>query len=189
MDAPIVMMNRLKDWLIKKKTIVAIAIAICIIILLCLFYNPLIFIIIFSISIFLITFVFPILYYYQLMKQQVLPEEYYFKFVEKNHHHLEENLLIKMFEIRINNQRNFLFSYLAVLVAFTFATLSNKDYFKSVIIYGPLNQYYWFSSFGIIGILVLCYATFGFDRFTLKELEILIKAKERLKQLQSESDL
>ncbi len=99
---------------------------------------------------------------------------------------LSHCVLVKMYEVRINNQRNFLFSYLALLVAFTFATLSNKDYFETVT-YSFLNLYYWDISVGIIGILVLIYSTYGFDRFTLKELEILLKAKERLEQLKGDN--
>ncbi len=157
------------------------------IVLLSFFFSPLIFIIVASFSILLISGIFPILYYIQLLKQSVHPEDYYLKFVEKNYSHLDEPLLIKIYEIRINNHRNFLFAYPTLLATFTFVTLSNKDYLKNFIIYGALNQYYWFIGFGIIGILVLVYATFGFDRFTLKELEILIKAMERLKQLKSEN--
>lgn len=177
--------NWLKNININKKTI-GITIYL-LIVLLSFFFSPLIFIIVVSFFILLISGIFPILYYIQLLKQSVHPEDYYLKFVEKNYSYLDEPLLIKMYDIRINNQRNFLFSYLGLMVAFTFATLSNKDYFKNIIIYGALNQYYYFISLGILGILVLIYATYGFDRFTLKELEILIEAMERLKELKREN--
>lgn len=172
---------------ITKKTIgIAICLLDLLIFLLSFFFNPLVFIIVVSLSILFISGIFPLLYYVKLLKQQITPEDYYLKIVEKNYTHLDENLLIKMFEIRINNQRNFLFAYLALLVAFTFATLSNKDYFKTITT-GVLNLYYWYIGLGIIGILVLVYATHGFDIFSLKELEILFKAKEKLKQLKGEN--
>ncbi|MFZ3060165.1 MAG: hypothetical protein WA102_10560 [Candidatus Methanoperedens sp.] len=181
------MLDKEKAWLKDVKiTMKTVGIAICLldllIFLLSFFFNPLFFIIVFSVSVLVISGIFPILYSVQLLKQPITPEDYYLKIVEKNYIHLDEPLLIKMYEIRINNQRTFLFAYLASMVAFTFAILSNKDYFKTIT-YGVLNLYYWNIGLGIIGILVLIYATFGFDKFTLKELEILIKAKEKLKQL------
>ncbi len=184
------MSHTIRWYQISEKTKKTIGITICLIDLLILlssfFFNPLVFIIVVSLSILFISGIFPILYYVKLMKQQITPEDYYLKIVEKNYSHLDEPLLIKMFEIRINSQRNFLFAYLTLLAAFTFATLSNKDYFKTMTI-GVLNLYYWYIVLGIIGILVLTYAIFGFDRFTLKELEILIKAKEKLKHLKEKN--
>jgi len=185
------MFDNENDWLkkvkITKKTIgIAIYLLNIIIILLSFFFNPLVFTIVVLFSVLLVFGIFPVLYYVQLLKQPITPEDYYLETVEKNYIHLDETLLIKMYEIRINNIRNFIFSYLALLAAFTFATLSNKDYFKTIT-YGALNLYYWDLGSGILGILVFIYATYGFDRFTLKELEILFKAKERLKQLKGEN--
>ncbi len=183
------MSNEENDWLkniVRNKKTIGITIYF-LIVLLSFFFSQLIFIIVVSFSILLISGILPILYWFQLLKQQITPEDYYLKIVEKNYTHLDETLLIKMYEIRISNQRNFLFAYLTLLAAFTFATLSNKDYLKNIGYYGGLNEYYWFLGLGIIGILVLIYATYGFDRFTLKELEILFKAKEKLEQLQREN--
>lgn len=178
------MLDKEKDWLkdvkITKKTI---GIAFLLIVILSFIIIPLIFIILVSLA---IPIGLAILYYVQLMKQPISLEEYYLKFVEKNYIHLDDNLLIKMFEVSVNNKRNFLFSYLALLGGFIFATLSNKDYFKTITS-GFLNLYYWNIGIGIIEILILVYATFRFDRYTLKELEMLFKAKEKLQELKREN--
>ena len=118
-------MNSLKDWLNIKRNKKTIGIAIYLLILIItLFLEKSIFIIIILVTIIIISSIFPGLYTFQLFNQQITPENYYLKILKNNYIYLDESILIKMFEIRINNHRNFLFTYLALFVTFTFAILS-----------------------------------------------------------------
>ncbi len=90
------MLDKKRDWFEENKKTIGIVIysIILLIILLGYFYNRSFFIIVISVSILLISGIFPILYYVQLMKQQITSEDYYLKIIENNYTHLNENLLV-----------------------------------------------------------------------------------------------
>jgi len=141
--------------------------------------NVIFFIILFTVGI-------PIWYLLLIQKQPITSKDYYMAIIEKEHRHLDENLLTKMLEMRIANLRNFIFAYLALLATFTLVIAFNLD---KVHQYSP-NSYVpeLCVLTGIIGIMVFVYYSFRLDRETIMELKELFKAMKRLDQLKKHSD-
>lgn len=181
-------MNSLKEWWKKNnKTLIFLIIGVDIFLLgLLLLLLPIFFIYLFILNIITLTLLIPLLFYLSLIKQQISPEDYYLKTVETNYNDMDdETILIKMFEIRISNLRQFLFGYLVLTATFTLAVTSNEriyNYFNTTTIIGVGSAKVIIAT-GIVGILLMVYYTFGVDRLTLKDLEVLFKAKEKLRQL------
>jgi len=149
-----------------------------------LFLGKLIFLYYLLLNILIVFNIIPLYYIIMLNKQPVGPRDYYFRTIEKNYMYLDENLLTKIFEIRLNNMRQFIFAYLVLIVTFTLTITFNPEahnYFKEVIL--GVDSYKIVTAIGTIGTFFLVYYTFSTDRFTLNELEFLFKAKEKLKQL------
>ena len=133
-------------------------------------------------NIIIIFILFPILISEIFYRQIMNPREYYFKTIDTNYGNMTNDILIKMFEIRINNLRNSLFTFFAITVSFALTIMFNEksyDFFENI--YGGTKLVIVIL---LIGIFILSYSIFGLDRTTIKEFEILLKAIERLKQLQ-----
>jgi len=129
--------------------------------------------------------------YLYLEKPQVNPEEYYFQTISTNYKHLDENLLMKMFEMRLNNNRQSLFVYLVLIATFTLTIAFNPEaaiILKTPIILG-ITVHIFYLIVGIIGLIILVYFSFRMDRFTLKEMEILFKAREKLNNFKEKDKL
>ena len=181
-------MNSLDEWWKNKEVYQKVLIVIGVVDLLILgvtfFYEKLVF---FDFRLLNIIILFdmiliPALYLIMLCKQPISPEEYYLKNINDNYMYMDESLLTKIFEIRISNKRQSVFAYLFLFVTFTLTMSFNPEaynYFKVTIGSGSTLLI----AVGVIGILVLVFYTFGIDRLTLKELEILYKAKKKLRQL------
>ncbi len=143
------------------------------------------FLILLLLNIVLITIVIPILLYSQLLtKQGITPKDYYMATVEKEYRYLDNNLLTLMFELRMANLRNFIFSYLAFLLVFTLTIAFNPEKVRQYLHFSP--EY--FVLVGVIGILSLVYYSFRLDRETITELKELFKAMKKLDQLKKEAN-
>ena len=145
-----------------------------------------VFFILLLLNIMLLTIVTPILYFQLMLKQPISPKEYYITTVEKEYRYLDNNLLTKMFEMRIANLRNFIFAYLTFLATVTLAIAFNLE---KVHQHQP-NSYVpeLCVLMGVIGIMVFVYYSFRLDRETIGELKELFKAMKRLDQLKNGSD-
>ena len=180
-------MNSLKEWRENKKGYPKVSIIIgfyLLIFIVTFFYVKSVFLYFLLLTILILFIIIPILYSLLLIKQPITPEEYYFKTIKTNYMCMDESLLIKMFEIRINNLKQFIFAYLLLIMTFTLTMAFNpeaRNYFEKTIL--GVSSSTIFTVIGGIGILALVFYSFGIDKFTLKELEILCKAKEKLKQL------
>ncbi len=181
-------MNSLKDFCNNhEKTFILIGIDLFLLGVF-LFFEPKFFIYLFLLNIITLLLLIPLLILYLPIKLQISSKEYYFKTVETSYMHMnDENILIKMFEIRISNFRQFIFSYLVLIATLVLTVAFNQrayEYFDN-----PTFDLFGFSKAkiiivsGAIGLLSLILVTFGLDRLTLIELKTLFKAKERLKQL------
>lgn len=119
-----------------------------------------------------------------LTRRQIGSEEYYLKTVDcLKGAEDKENLVIKMFDIRINNQRNLLFAYLALTVTFALTIAFNDkayDYFDQSI-FGVSGAKI-VITMAMIGIFIFIYYTLGIDRLNLKELEALVNVREKLRK-------
>ncbi|RZN15970.1 MAG: hypothetical protein EF812_00870 [Methanosarcinales archaeon] len=93
------------------------------------------------------------------------------------------DLLTKLFEIRLSNRKQFIFTYLILITTFTLTIAFNSEAYKyfNETIYGVSSST--IIKAGGIGILVLVFAILGMDRSNLKELETLFEAKKKLRQL------
>lgn len=180
-------MNSLKEWWENKKgypkvpVIIVFYLLIFIVIFL---YVKSVFLSFLLVTILTLFIIIPILYSLLLIKQPITSEEYYFKTIKTNYMCMDESLLIKMFEIRINNTKQFVFAYLLLIMTFTLTMAFNpeaRNYFEKTIL--GVSSSTIFAVLGGIGILALVFYSFGIDRLTLQELRILCKAKEKLKQL------
>lgn len=91
-----------------------------------------------------------------------------------------------MFEMRMTNQRNIIFTYLAFLLtgflAIVFTLEKLRQYSHNP--YDPELLVLLFA----FGIMVLIYASFRLDRETINELKELLKAMRLLNKLKKESD-
>ncbi|MCK4321071.1 hypothetical protein KAX08_00935 [candidate division WOR-3 bacterium] len=173
---------------LKKKYLIILALAVfdLIALLATFIFIKYIFIILLLLNIMLITIVIPIWYYQLVVKQPITSKEYYRTIIEKEYQYLDNNLLTKMFEMRMTNLRNFIFAYLAFLVTFTLAIAFNLEKARQ---YSP-NSYFpeLCVSMGVMGIMVFVYYSFRLDRETIGELKELFKAIKKLDQLKKESD-
>ena len=133
------------------------------------------------ILLYLIVFPILILISKKSYNQSISSKEYYFKNIDANY--MDEDLLTKLFEIRLSNERQFVFTYLILITTFTLTIAFNSKAYKyfNEIIYGVSSST--IIAAGAIGIFILVFATFGMDRSTLKELETLFEAKKKLRQL------
>jgi len=135
-----------------------------------------------------IAIVIPTIWYYlRVVKQPITSKEYYRTIVEEEYQYLDNNLLIKMLEMRIANRRNFIFAYLAFLATITLAIAFNLEKVRqySHDLYFPVLCVL----IGVIDIMVFVYYSFRLDRETIMELKELFKAMKRLDQLKKESDM
>ncbi|CAD6490302.1 MAG: hypothetical protein KFBDDELM_00183 [Candidatus Argoarchaeum ethanivorans] len=126
----------------------------------------------------------PLWYFTKLYKQPISSEEYYLKNIDANYMYMDENLLNKLFEIRLSNRGQFIFTYLFLIVTFALTIAFNheaRNFFNRTNIGVSGSIILTVACF--IGILVFVFATFGIDRSTLKELETLFEAKKKLRQL------
>ncbi|RZB33247.1 MAG: hypothetical protein AEth_00040 [Candidatus Argoarchaeum ethanivorans] len=117
-------------------------------------------------------------------KQLISSKEYYFKNIDANY--MDENLLTKLFEIRLRNENQYIFTSLALIATFTLTIAFNSE------AYDYLNGTILYSSFIIIAeciIGIFVFYTFRMDRSTLKELETLFEAKKKLRQLKDSNIL
>lgn len=108
----------------------------------------------------------------------VSSEEYYTEIanIDKEYRHLDEDILIKMFEMRITNQRTFIFAIFAFFVTTIFAMQSYEParaYFSPEVLFIFLLLPY-------IPLLFLVYVAARFDKIVTKELKELFKAIDRL---------
>jgi hypothetical protein len=143
--------------------------------------NSVFFIVVFLNIVFII-YLIPTLYLIRLAKQPISSKEYYLGAVDQYSPYMDETILTKMFEIRINNRRNFLFAFLALLVTITFTIAFNKDaynFFNSQSIVG-ISSAKILIILGYIEVLVCVYYVLGFDREIFKELDMLFKARKKL---------
>ena len=129
-----------------------------------------------------------------LKKQAVGSEEYYgaiFK-KQKEHVHLDDNLLGKMFEMRITNRRNSLLAYLAFMLTYTLTiTLgSEKICPDSTVVPLVLCRLTVIicALVGVLSIGILAYHSARLDRYAIDELDELFKAMNRLDKIEKESD-
>ena len=135
-----------------------------------------------------IAIVIPTIWYYlRVVKQPITSKEYYRTIVEEEYQYLDNNLLIKMLEMRIANRRNFIFAYLAFLATITLVIAFNLEKVRqySHDLYFPVLCVL----IGVIDIMVFVYYSFRLDRETIMELKELFKAMKRLDQLKKESDM
>jgi len=98
---------------------------------------------------------------------------------------------MKMFEMRLNNNRQSLFVYLVLIATFTLTIAFNPEaaiILKTPIILG-ITVHIFYLIVGIIGLIILVYFSFRMDRFTLKEMEILFKAREKLNNFKEKDKL
>ena len=174
-----------RKYELKMKTNIIYLIVICLLDLLILGYtyftNLSNFFIFILLNIIIIFILFPILIFEILSGRIMNSKEYYFKTIDTNYSNMTNDILVKMFEIRINNFRNSLFTFFALTVSFTLTILFNEKAYiffentpggaKSVI------------TISLIGVLILSYGIFSLDRTTIEEFEILFKSIEKLKQL------
>ena len=125
---------------------------------------------------------------YLIMKQQIGSEEYYMKIVEiaKEDRHLDNELLTRMFEMRMTNLRHTIFTLLGLFFMLTIAIVINTktlhNYLDSSLYWATL------AGAGLFGILILLYGSVRFDRYAIEELDELFKAMKKLDQLKKESD-
>lgn len=145
-----------------------------------------IFIVLFLSTILIITVVIPIWFTLLLAKQPMASKEYYVPLIKEKYHDLDKELLTKMFEMRMTNQRNIIFTYLAFLLtgflAIVFTLEKLRQYSHNP--YDPELLVLLFA----FGIMVLIYASFRLDRETINELKELLKAMRLLNKLKKESD-
>ena len=139
-----------------------------------------------DIIIFLIVTISLLCFQYLIMKQQIGSEEYYRTMVEKEDQHLDNELLTKMFEMRMTNIRHTIFALLGLFLMLTIAIVINTktlhNYLDSSLYWATL------AGAGLFGILILLYGSVRFDRYAIEELDELFKAMERLDKLKKESD-
>ena len=124
---------------------------------------------------------------YPIMKQQISSEKYYRTIIEKEDQHLGNELLIKMFEMRMTNIRHTIFALIGLFLMLAIAIEVNT---KTLLIY--LNSpHYWAILAGacLLGVLILLYCSARIDREAIEELDELFKAMKRLDQLKKESDM
>lgn len=165
---------------LKKKYLIILALAV--------FDLIALFILFLTINIIIFLIVTISLLYFQclIMKQQIGSEEYYRTIVEKEDRHLDNELLIKMFEMRMTNLRHTIFALLALFLMLTIAIVINTktlhNYLDSSLYWATL------AGAGLFGILILLYGSVRFDRYAIEELDELFKAMERLDKLKKESD-
>ena len=119
--------------------------------------------------------------------QAVNPEEYYRIILkkEKEHIYFDNNLLSKMFEIRITNRRNSIFTYLVFLLTYTLAIILNSEkicQFSNVLLVLCRLIIMVCVLAGALGIGILVYQSARLDRYAIEELDRLFK------QLKKESD-
>ena len=123
---------------------------------------------------------------YLIMKQQISSEKYYRTIIEKEDQHLGNELLIKMFEMRMTNIRHTIFALIGLFLMLAIAIEVNT---KTLLIY--LNSpHYWAILAGacLLGVLILLYCSARIDREAIEELDELFKAMKRLDQLKKHSD-
>jgi len=144
------------------------------------------FIVLFFLSIIIITVIIPIWFIIILAKQPMTSKDYYEPLIKENYRDLDTELLTKMFEMRITNQRNFIFSYLAFMLTGFLAVVFNLAGLRQ---YLP-NPYYpvlLVLLFGF-GVILFIYGSFRIDRETITELKKLLKAMKLLDKLKKGSD-
>lgn len=147
-----------------------------------------IFIILLTLNISLITIVIPFVFFFQLGKLPINPKDYYMDIIETEYWHLDKNLLTKMFEMRITNRRNFIFTYLALLTTLALAIVFNlkkvREWFA--------DPYPYYSEslvlVCVIGIIVFVIYSFRLDRDTIRELKALFEAMKTLEESKNKSD-
>jgi hypothetical protein len=113
-------------------------------------------------------------------------KEYYVPLIKEKYHDLDKELLTKMFEMRITNMRNSIFSWLALLFTGFLAIVFNLDRLRQY----SQNPY----DLELVvlciafGIIVLLYASVGLDRATINEVKELLKAMKFLNKMNKGSD-
>lgn len=172
-------MNSLKEWWNNKKVyqkvlIIIVELDLLILILgVTFFYENLVFSYFLLLNIIILFDMIPISYLIRLYEQPISSEKYYLKNIDTNYRYMDESLLTKLFEIRINNRRQFMFAYLILIVTFTLTIAFNPEasnYFKGTM-FGVsgyhVSGYQIVTAAGVIGTLVLVFYTFGIDRLTI----------------------
>ncbi len=141
-----------------------------------------------NIIIFLIVLILLLGSQYIIIKQQIGSEEYYTKIVEiaKEDRHLDDELLTKMFEMRMTNLRHTIFTLLGLFLMLAIAIVVNSETLHKSLD-SPL---YWaiLAGLGLIGFLILLYCSARLDRYTIDELDKLFKAMKKQGQLKKKSD-
>ena len=113
--------------------------------------------------------------------QAVNPEENYRIILkkEKEHIYFDNNLLSKMFEIRITNRRNSIFTYLVFLLTYTLAIILNSEkicQFSNVLSLLLCRLIIMICALvGALGIGFLVYQSARLDRYAIEELDRLFK--------------
>ena len=177
-------MNSLKEWGNNQKVLIIIGFDLLILGVTFFYEKSVFFYFILLINIIILFSVIPIIYLIKLHKQPISPEEYYLEAIETNYMCMDESLLTKIFEIRISNIRQSVFSYLILIATFTLTIAFNPEaynYFNEPILGVSGSKIV--IAVGVIGILVSVFTIFGIDRLTLKELKHVCKTKKKLKQL------
>jgi uncharacterized membrane protein YbjE (DUF340 family) len=134
----------------------------------------------------IITVVIPIWFTLLLAKQPMTSKEYYVPLIKEKYHDLDKELLTKMFEMRMTNQRNIIFTYLASLLTGFLAIGLNLEKLGQYL-HNPYDPELVVLLFAF-GIIVFIYASFRLDRETINELKELLKAMILLNKLKKESD-
>ena len=154
-----------------------------------------IFLVLLLTNITLIALVSMVFIFSQLYKgQAVSPEEYYKTILkkEKEHIYFDNNLLSKMFEIRITNRRNSIFTYLVFLLTYTLAIILNSEkicQFSNVLSLLLCRLIIMVCALvGALGIGILVYQSARLDRYAIEELDELFKAMKALEKLNNKSD-
>lgn len=139
-----------------------------------------------NIIIFLIVLILLLGSQYHIMKQQIGSEKYYRTIVEKEGRHLDNELLTKMFKMRMTNLRHTIFALLGLFLMLTIAIVINTKTLHNCLD----SSLYWatLAGAGLFGILILLYGSVRFDRYAIEELDELFKAMKKLDQLKKESD-
>lgn len=134
----------------------------------------------------IITMVIP---FFTLIKKQVIsPKEYYGTIIkkEKEHMHLDDNLLSKMFEMRITNLRNSIFAYLLFVLTYTLTITFNSEkicqYSNAFSLVLCRLTIIVCALVGVLSIGILVYYSARLDRSAIEELD------ELFNQLKKESD-
>ena len=123
---------------------------------------------------------------YLIMKQQISSEKYYRTIIEKEDQHLDNEFLIKMFEMRMTNIRHTIFALLGLFLMLAIAIEVNSETLHKYLD----NSLYWaiLAVACLLGVLILLYCSARIDREAIEELDELFKAMKRLDQLKKHSD-